>query len=310
MANDGQAEEGSVSGGGRQPAAGGGCPTALPASDPPLSRRSVAAVFAGLLVAMTVGTLNQTIVATVLPTIVGELGGVNRMLWVTTSYVLAATVTMPLYGKMGDLIGRKGLFIGALALFVAGSAACALAPSMEGLVIGRAVQGLGGGGLMVLSQAIVADVVPPRRRALYLSIMGVAYAVPMLAGPLLGGFFADAVGWRWAFWFDVPLALAAIVIAAVFLPKPRRTAERAPFDVGGAVTLVAAVTARWQPCGAATSTRGPRRPSSACWLPPRLRARCSCWRSAAHGNRSWRCRCSRTGTSTSPSSQAPSRCSS
>ena len=199
MANDGQAEEGSVSGGGRQPAAGGGCPTALPASDPPLSRRSVAAVFAGLLVAMTVGTLNQTIVATVLPTIVGELGGVNRMLWVTTSYVLAATVTMPLYGKMGDLIGRKGLFIGALALFVAGSAACALAPSMEGLVIGRAVQGLGGGGLMVLSQAIVADVVPPRRRALYLSIMGVAYAVPMLAGPLLGGFFADAVGWRWAF---------------------------------------------------------------------------------------------------------------
>ena len=116
MANDGQAEEGSVSGGGRQPAAGGGCPTALPASDPPLSRRSVAAVFAGLLVAMTVGTLNQTIVATVLPTIVGELGGVNRMLWVTTSYVLAATVTMPLYGKMGDLIGRKGLFIGALAL--------------------------------------------------------------------------------------------------------------------------------------------------------------------------------------------------
>ena len=98
MANDGQAEEGSVSGGGRQPAAGGGCPTALPASDPPLSRRSVAAVFAGLLVAMTVGTLNQTIVATVLPTIVGELGGVNRMLWVTTSYVLAATVTMPLYG--------------------------------------------------------------------------------------------------------------------------------------------------------------------------------------------------------------------
>ena len=243
MANDGQAEEGSVSGGGRQPAAGGGCPTALPASDPPLSRRSVAAVFAGLLVAMTVGTLNQTIVATVLPTIVGELGGVNRMLWVTTSYVLAATVTMPLYGKMGDLIGRKGLFIGALALFVAGSAACALAPSMEGLVIGRAVQGLGGGGLMVLSQAIVADVVPPRRRALYLSIMGVAYAVPMLAGPLLGGFFADAVGWRWAFWFDVPLALAAIVIAAAFLPKPRRTAERAPFDVGGAVTLVAAVTA-------------------------------------------------------------------
>ena len=176
---------------------------------------------------MTVGTLNQTIVATVLPTIVGELGGVNRMLWVTTSYVLAATVTMPLYGKMGDLIGRKGLFIGALALFVAGSAACALAPSMEGLVIGRAVQGLGGGGLMVLSQAIVADVVPPRRRALYLSIMGVAYAVTLVAA-VTALTLATLWGGNEHAWTSptiIGLLVATAVASALFVLAERRARE-------------------------------------------------------------------------------------
>lgn len=207
-----------------------------------LPQTSVLVVFIGLLVAMTVGALDQTIVATALPTIVGELGGVNHLLWVVTAYVLAATVTMPVYGKMGDLIGRKGLFIGALMLFVAGSVVCGLTPSMEGLVVGRAVQGLGGGGLMILSQAIVADVVPPRKRALYLSIMGIAYAVPMLVGPLLGGFFTDTVGWRWAFWINVPLAVIAIVTAVAWLPKPRRTVGKASFDTWGTVTLVAAVS--------------------------------------------------------------------
>lgn len=207
-----------------------------------LPQKSVLAIFVGLLVAMIVGSLDQTVVSTALPTIVGDLGGVNHMLWVTTAYVLAATVTMPIYGKMGDLIGRKGLFIVALVLFVVGSAVCGLTPSMEGLIAGRAVQGLGGGGLMILSQAIVADVVPPRKRALYLSIMGIAYAVPMLAGPLLGGFFTDTVGWRWAFWINIPLALIAIATAIICLPKPRRTVEKAYFDTWGTVTLVAAVS--------------------------------------------------------------------
>ena len=146
-----------------------------------LPQTSVLVVFIGLLVAMTVGALDQTIVATALPTIVGELGGVNHLLWVVTAYVLAATITMPIYGKMGDLIGRKGLFIGALVLFIVGSVVCGLSTSMGGLIVGRAVQGLGGGGLMILSQAIVADIVPPRKRAMYLSAMGIAYAVPMLA---------------------------------------------------------------------------------------------------------------------------------
>ena len=168
-------------------ASSGNPASSVPEAPSVLSQGSVLAVFIGLLVAMIVGSLDQTVVVAALPTIVGELGGATHMLWVTTAYVLAATVTMPLYGKVGDLIGRKGLFIGALGLFVAGSLVCGSTTSMEGLVAGRAVQGLGGGGLMILSQAIVADVVPPRKRALYLSAIGLAYAVPMVIGPLLGG---------------------------------------------------------------------------------------------------------------------------
>ena len=224
-------------------ASSGNPASSVPEAPSVLSQGSVLAVFIGLLVAMIVGSLDQTVVVTALPTIVGELGGATHMLWVTTAYVLAATVTMPLYGKVGDLIGRKGLFIGALGLFVAGSLVCGSTTSMEGLVAGRAVQGLGGGGLMILSQAIVADVVPPRKRALYLSAIGLAYAVPMVIGPLLGGLFTDTLGWRWCFWINVPLAAVAIVTAVICLPKPRHKVENATFDVWGTVALAAALTA-------------------------------------------------------------------
>jgi len=156
------------------------------ANSTPLSRQAIMAIFMALLVAMFAAALDQTVVATALPTIVGDLDGATHMLWVTTAYVLASTVAMPIYGKLGDLIGRRSLFLGALALFAVGSVACALAPAMAELIAGRAIQGLGGGGLIILSQAIVADVVPPRRRAWYLSIMGIAYAVPTVAGPSLG----------------------------------------------------------------------------------------------------------------------------
>jgi EmrB/QacA subfamily drug resistance transporter len=209
----------------------------------PLSQRSVIAIFVALLVAMVAAALDQTVIATALPTIVGDLDGANHMLWVTTAYVLASTVTMPAYGKMGDLIGRKGLFIGALMLFIVGSVICALAPAMPELIAGRAIQGLGGGGLMILSQAIVADVVPPRKRAWYLSVMSIAYAVPTLAGPLLGGFFTDTVGWRWAFWVNVPLALLAIAVAFVCLPASKRTYRAGSFDLWGTVTLTLALSA-------------------------------------------------------------------
>jgi EmrB/QacA subfamily drug resistance transporter len=208
-----------------------------------LSKHSIAAIFTALLVAMTVAALDQTVLATALPTIVGDLNGADHMLWVTTAYVLASTITMPVYGKMGDLVGRKGLFVGALVLFVVGSAICALSPAMPELIAGRAVQGLGGGGLMILSQAIVADVVPPRKRAWYLSVMGLAYAVPTVAGPLLGGFFTDTVGWRWAFWTNVPLAIFAIAVAMVCLPASKQRYRKGSFDLWGTVTLTLALSA-------------------------------------------------------------------
>ena len=203
-----------------------------------VDKRSLVAVFAGLMLAMFAASLDQTIVSTALPTIVGELGGVDHMLWVTTAYVLASTCTMPVYGKLGDLVGRKPLFIAALLLFVLGSLVCALGGSMPGLIAGRAVQGLGGGGLMILSQAIIADVVPVRQRGKYMGVMGSVFAVSTVVGPLLGGWFTEVVGWRYIFWMNVPIALAAIALALAFLPKPKQAAARFKMDVLGTALLM------------------------------------------------------------------------
>ena len=203
--------------------------------------RNVVLVFIGLMLAMLAGSLEQTIVATALPTIVGDLGGVVRMLWGTTAYVLTATIVMPIYGKLGDLIGRKWIFVGALVLFTVGSVVCGISFDMTQMIAGRAVQGLGGGGLMVLSQAIVADVIPARKRPLYMNIMGIAWAVPMLAGPLLGGLFTDYLSWHWAFLITVPLSAISIVAAVAFLPNPKKRARLSSFDVRGTVLVSAAV---------------------------------------------------------------------
>lgn len=206
-----------------------------------VNKRRIWLVFAGLLVAMLLSSLDQTIFSTALPTIVGELNGVDHMLWVTTAYLVAATIMMPIYGKLGDLIGRKGLFIGALGLFLVGSVVGGLAPDMTWLIIGRAIQGLGGGGLMILSQAIIADVVPVRERAKYMGIMGAVFGISSVAGPLLGGWFTEGIGWRWAFWINIPLGILAIVFAVVFLKLPRhRVAVR--FDLWGVITMAVAVT--------------------------------------------------------------------
>ncbi len=214
----------------------------MPADSPAGETRRILLIFAGLLVAMLLSSLDQLIFSTALPTIVGELSGVEQMLWVTTAYVLAATIMMPVYGKLGDLIGRKSLFIGALALFLVGSVLGGIAGSMPWLIAARAVQGLGGGGLMILSQAIVADVVPLRERARYMGIIGAVFGVSSVVGPLLGGWFTEGVGWRWAFWFNVPLGLLAILAAWRFLPSARRTV-RPQLDVWGFVTMAIAVTA-------------------------------------------------------------------
>lgn len=160
------------------------------------NRPNVLPVFAGLMVAMLLASLDQMIFSTALPTIVGELHGVEHMLWVTTAYILASTITLPIYGKLGDLVGRKGLFIVAIALFITGSVIGALAPDMSWLIGGRAVEGLGGGGLMILAQAIIADVVPARQRGRYMGVMGGVYALSSVAGPLLGGWFTEGIGWR------------------------------------------------------------------------------------------------------------------
>ncbi len=214
-----------------------------PAAPETGGRRNVLLVFAGLLVAMLLASLDQTIFSTALPTIVGELNGVDHMLWVTTAYILAGTIMMPVYGKLGDLVGRKPLFIFAISLFMVGSVIGGLAGDMTWLIIGRAVQGLGGGGLMILAQAMIADVVPARERGKYMGIMGGVFALSSVAGPLLGGFFTEQASWRWAFWMNIPLGVAAIVTAVLFLKLPQVERARPKIDVAGIMLLAVASAA-------------------------------------------------------------------
>jgi EmrB/QacA subfamily drug resistance transporter len=206
------------------------------------TKRHILLVFAGLMVTMLLASLDQTIFSTALPTIVGQLNGVDEMLWVTTAYILASTIMLPVYGKLGDLIGRKGLFIGAIAVFILGSIIGGMAQDMTMLIVGRAVQGLGGGGLMLLSQAIIADVVPARERGRYMGIMGGVFALSSVAGPLLGGWFTDGPGWRWGLWMNIPLGILAIASAALFLRLPKNTKGRPTIDFAGMGLLAIAST--------------------------------------------------------------------
>jgi EmrB/QacA subfamily drug resistance transporter len=197
-------------------------------------------IFAGLMTVMLLASLDQTIVATALPTIVGELHGVSHMAWVTTAYILAATIAMPVYGRVGDLIGRKTLFLSAISVFLAGSVVAGVAQNMTMLIVGRGIQGLGGGGLMILSQTIIADLVPPRQRAKYMAPMGAVFGLSAVAGPLLGGWFTDSIGWRWAFWINLPVGLFALAVCSVVLRLPRR-AVKVSIDVVGIALMAAAV---------------------------------------------------------------------
>ncbi|MFJ2241232.1 MDR family MFS transporter [Streptomyces sp. NPDC087859] len=197
-------------------------------------------IYAGLMAVMLLASLDQTIVSTALPTIVGELHGVTHMAWVTTAYILAATVVMPVYGRLGDLLGRKRLYTGGIVIFLAGSAIAGSAQDMAMLIIGRAVQGLGGGGLMITSQAIVADLVPPRRRAKCMAPIGVIFALASVVGPLLGGWFTDSIGWRWCFWINLPVGLVALAVCAVALHLPRKAAK-ATIDYIGIPLMTVAV---------------------------------------------------------------------
>jgi EmrB/QacA subfamily drug resistance transporter len=205
-------------------------------------RARVRVVFAGLVVTMLLASLDHTIVSTALPTIVGELGGVAQMSWVVTAYILAATIVMPVYGRLGDLLGRKGLFLGAIVIFLVGSVIGGFAGSIGWLVAGRFVQGLGGGGLIITAQAIVADVVPARQRGRYLGVLGAVFAVSSIAGPLLGGYFTDVAGWRWCFWINLPIGAVALLVAALVLRLPPGTTRRPRLDVAGMALSAVAVT--------------------------------------------------------------------
>lgn len=211
-------------------------------NDVSTQKKPILLLFAGLMVTMLLSSLDQTIFSTALPTIVGELNGVDHMLWVTTAYILASTIMLPVYGKVGDMIGRKGLFIAAIGIFIAGSVVGGLAQDMSWLIAGRAIQGIGGGGLMILAQAIIADVVPARERGKYMGIMGGVFALSSVAGPLLGGWFTESIGWRWAFWMNIPLGILAIASAVAFLKLPKKVASHRKLDVAGMLLLAIAST--------------------------------------------------------------------
>lgn len=217
--------------------------TANPAASPaPLTHRQVLIVFSGLMLGMLLAALDQTIVATALPTIVGDLGGLNHLSWVVTAYLLTSTASVPLYGKISDLYGRKRVFQAAIVLFLIGSVISGAAQDMLTLIIARGIQGMGGGGLMALSMIIIADIVSPRERGRYQGYTGAVFATASVAGPLLGGFFTDSLSWRWIFYINLPLGLIALVVTSSVLNLPFLRREH-KIDYVGAALLVAGVTA-------------------------------------------------------------------
>ncbi len=199
-------------------------------------------VFGGLLLVMLLAALDQTIVATALPTIVGDLGGLDHISWVVTAYLLAQTAVTPLYGKLGDMYGRKVVLQAGLIVFLVGSALCGQSQSLDELIAFRALQGLGGGGLMVSAQAAIGDVVPPRERGRYTGLFGAVFGLASIAGPLLGGFLTSDFSWRWIFYVNLPLGILAFFVLAATLPSVTERVHHV-VDYLGTALLAAGLTA-------------------------------------------------------------------
>jgi MFS family permease len=220
----------------------------MPDEDPPSShvspflKRRVRAIFGALMLVMLLASLDQTIVSTALPTIVGDFGQLAHLSWIVTAYLLATTIVTPLYGKLGDLFGRKIVLQSAILLFLIGSALCGLSGSMTELIAFRALQGLGGGGLMVTTMAVVGDIFSPRERGRYQGIFGGVFGLATVLGPLIGGFFVEQLSWRWIFYINLPLAVVVLaVIGYAFSPTPTQRHPR--LDVAGAALLAVMLSA-------------------------------------------------------------------
>ena len=189
---------------------------------PPITPREVKTVFAGLMLALTLASLDQNIVGIALPQIVSDLGGLSHLSWVVTAFLVTSTATTPLYGKLSDMYGRKPLFIVAILIFLVGSCLCGLSRTMVELVVFRAIQGLGAGGLMVLAMTTIADLVAPRERGRYQGLFGAVFAFSSIAGPLLGGFITDALSWRWIFYVNVPIGIVALALIGFGFRRPHK----------------------------------------------------------------------------------------
>ena len=216
-------------------------PAAAPDGPSYLSHKQIMVVMGGLMAGMLLAALDQSIVGTALPTIVSQLGGIDKLSWVVTAYLLTSTAATPLWGKISDLYGRRIIFQTAIVVFLVGSALAGLSQNMGELIGFRALQGIGGGGLMSLAFAIIGDVIPPRERGRYMGLMGAVFGLASVAGPLLGGWFTDSIGWRWIFYINLPIGIGAFIVCSFALRLPVNRREHS-IDFLGAAAIVAAVT--------------------------------------------------------------------